>query len=246
MYLNILCIHFILTSKDARCTEIHDSETYSESSEASTSTCSDLQGPEEQNCFIQPQLENTNTLGDYKRSWLRSKIPEKPDDSLLVTVLQCLSTLPGGEKTELYYFIAGSISKEDRSQYEGQGAVTVTAFSDKLHNQIRDQCETDLLSKLSGIKRRNVEAESPLYIVTEQMPALDTSQINFASIKPTIEKGKNRLSFKYIHSRNPNLFVEVFEPASPSEVIIHLSEDNVLSATLKKQLDKEKVCLRHA
>lgn len=165
----------------------------------------------------------------------------KLGSSLPVTLMSCSSILLAEEEATLYAFIAGTTERPIQFRHDSYHIKSKTVFDDDLHEQIRVQCEVDLLSRVDEITRHKLEKETPCFVITDKIPILGDYPINFASMRPAPERLDGKLSFKYAHRGHPHLYIRVFEPASPSKVDIYFSDDTKLSTNLKQPADIEKV-----
>lgn len=237
-----------LVFQGAQCSHIHDSETDSESLDTQSVITSDSDTQHahvlsDDSLECEPEIESQiNNQSAYQR--LEFDTHNKPGDSLPVTLVECSSfMLPVDNTTQLYYFIAGTVVDDVQFKNDRQVSSTMTVLNDVLHGHIKAQCEIDLLSGLDHIMRRKLEQHTPCFVVTERPPLFGTDEVNFASIKPSIQKDEHgRLFFSYVHSRNPDLYIQVFEPASPSPIKIHLSQGTVLTSTLQEPTSPTQVC----
>lgn len=161
---------------------------------------------------------------------------------LPVTLVKCSSISVTGQETTLYKLIAGRIDQDLKPTALKQSVTIETVFNNFMHGQIKSKCEIELLSYLSTTKQKKLEGEMPCFVVAESMPLSSQHLTNFATIKPFVDEAEGRLSFKYVHGQNPDLFIQVFEPASPSLVKIQLSKGTVLSSALLYPGSQAQVC----
>ena len=76
---------------------------------------------------------------------------------------------------------------------------------------------------------KKFQLNTPKFIVTKEIPS-DEEKIN--SLVPTRTEIKGRTAFTYSHPQNPDFFVRIFEPASPSDTEFHAPDEPSLWSKL--------------
>lgn len=109
-------------------------------------------------------------------------------------------------------------------------ASTIIVKNDSLYKAISNHCQNVLYPKLSHTVRERFKHETPCFMAIEDLP--NGNMVNIDYIEPEVCLVENRTCFQFTHSRDNNLSVQIFEPASPSELQIRLSNGNVLKTTL--------------
>lgn len=137
-------------------------------------------------------------------------------DTLPVTVVK-ISDNDSDPAVTLFYLVAGGILDDMDFSNERWEVTTRELRNDELHGQIQEHCKHDFLNTVLSDKRKRFKKNTPAFTVTEVLPSFD---VQFDCLKPKPEDIGDRKAYRYTHSKNRELFVRVFEPASPSETDI--------------------------
>lgn len=135
------------------------------------------------------------------------------------------------EETEdcLYHLVAGPLQDNPKGSFENCQAVTTELTNDWLHREIQLTCQRDLYSQLNPDEQQKLRENTPCFIVTEELP---TDQGEVQSIKPKLSEENGRRTYTCFHPRNIEMFVRVYEPASPSDCEYGAVGGEMLSSNL--------------
>ena len=151
------------------------------------------------------------------------------DDTEIVTIVSTF--FKDTMEICLHEFVAGKQSEPEKPHEESDKfRVTKTEIrNDFLHAQVEKKCESELYQILTTEQCNSFKRNTPKLIVSESIPSYIE---DLASIIPKIETVKGRNALDYCHSKNPELFVRVFEPRSPSDNEIHAPNQQTFKTKL--------------
>ena len=152
------------------------------------------------------------------------------DDTKEIQVVSMTYKDPMTSSTiSLYHFVAGRL--DEAVEYSnGQWSISAIDLSNNiLHSRIESRCKRDLYQMLTVDEAKKFQLNTPKFIVTKEIPS-DEEKIN--SLVPTRTEIEGRKAFTYSHPQNPDFFVRIFEPASPSDTEFHAPDEPSLWSKL--------------
>lgn len=135
-------------------------------------------------------------------------------DTLPLTVVS-ISNDNISPSVSLFYLVAGELAADMEFSNDHWLISTKRLKNDALHEQVQQHCRDNFLTKLD--KRHLFEKNTPGYAVTERLPSYGKQ---IASVPYRREDLGGRISYRFSHSENDEVFVRIFEPASPSDTDI--------------------------
>lgn len=139
-----------------------------------------------------------------------------PSNTLPVTV----ATISNGgnpSSVQLFCIVAGNCLDDIGYSHSNWALSRKVDEDDALHKQIKMCCQDELKKypNMDGERLELFKRSTPGFIVTEVFPSKDETPV---CVTPHVEVIDGRTAYRYTHSDNAEVYVRIFEPASPSDI----------------------------